>query len=117
MPWQTVTGPEPTPSGPSLTRGRRGSPLPSPLDAFDALYREFASNLGWTPRQVDTLEVWEAARLLGVPDDRPAIPAARLVTYEGDGDGGKPSSTLVAQMHAARLAAARGQQPPPDWTS
>jgi hypothetical protein len=54
-----------------------------------ALYKALAP-LGFTPRQVDELEMWECAVILGVEADS--------------------GSDLISQ----RLAAARGEAPPPD---
>lgn len=99
--------------------------MPEPLDEFDVIYRAFAENLGWHPRDVDRLEVWEAARLLGLPErssDLPAIPAARLVRFNEDAAGGGPSvlegggSSMGDDLQARRVLAAKGEAPPPDWT-
>lgn len=62
--------------------------LPDVLDWFGPLYRAFAIRFGWDPRQVDGLEVWEAAILLGYA----GVPAAvQQVQPTGVLDGYPPS--------------------------
>lgn len=57
--------------------------------------------------------MWEAARLLGVPDDRPAFPASRLVSFGDDSeDPQDQDASIAAKMQAEREAAAREGRPP-----
>lgn len=86
------------------------------------IYRAFAENLGWHPRDVDRLEVWEAARLLGRPGGTPAILRSIPSRINEDAAAGGPAvldgggSSMGDDLQARRVAAAKGAGPPPDWT-
>lgn len=71
------------------------------------------SALGWTPRQVDGLELWEAAMLL----DHPAVQRTESVTVDrtravqpGRDDG---PSDLIRR----RIEAAKAGMPPPSFAA
>lgn len=70
------------------------------MQMFADLYHSMAPH-GFTPRDVDGMEVWEAASVLGM--HRPAAASAT-----GSGQG----RDLVAERLA--FAAGRGPQPKPD---
>lgn len=96
--------------------------MPPVLRDFLDLYRHFAEYLQWTPRQVDRLEVAEAAALLGrSPWRQPAVAMARQVALAGDGrgggapSGGGPADSIGREAVAARVAAAKAGAPPPTW--
>lgn len=82
--------------------------------------------IGFHPREVDELEVWEAARMLGFrgddgPDDRPVIP--RSVPHYGWADNQQqapgprspqqPSPSIWSDVLAERVKAAKEGRPPP----
>lgn len=98
---------------------RRKFTLPEPLDEFDGLYRQCMRELHMHPRDVDRCEVWEIARLLGIPDSVPSVPVmipgkVEAVTGPSVKEGG--GSSMGDDMQAKRVAAARGERPTPDWT-
>lgn len=94
----------------------RRNPLPQPLGDFADLYRTFAEHLGWHPRDVDELEVWEAASLLGRPTGRPAVSMVRSVSFgKGAGGAGGTADSIGWDIAARRAAAAREGRPQPSW--
>jgi hypothetical protein len=67
------------------------------LSEVESLYRLFFEAKGWSPRQVDELEIWEAAVMLGIG--------------KRDSAGG---GTLTGRaLLAARVKAAAEGRPPP----
>jgi hypothetical protein len=94
--------------------------MPEPLDGFDVLYRHCMRELHMHPRDVDQCEVWEIARLLGLPDDLPASVPMVMIGAPQSASG--PSvrkgggSSMGDDLQAKRVAAARGEAAPPDWT-
>ena len=95
-------------------------PLPASLWEDDSVYRGLAV-LGWHPREVDDLEIWLIARLLGVGDDLdgPAVPMTRSVTLRTDDDSGepeRPADTLARMKAMATVDPDTGRLlVPDDW--
>jgi hypothetical protein len=89
---------------------------------FAVLYRRCAVHFGWTPVQVDAMEVWEVASALGEATadiEEWHTEYARLEREaEGDADSfGGPSPAVKyggADLLAQRIAASKGEAPPPE---
>lgn len=91
--WVSLTVPS-DPEGPSAgdspfhPAAQAKPPTPEwPVEVAEwgPIYRMFARHLTWPPRVVDTLEVWEAARMLGVGGGGAVVAASQWVSLEGDG--------------------------------
>ena len=88
------------------------------LQEFADLYRFFAAHLGFTPRQVDAMEVWEAAVLMGRdrPSERPAVLHTIPVSWgEGRPGSGGSADSMMADIAARRFAAVKAGAPQPTW--
>lgn len=80
--------------------------LPDTLGELAWVYQTLAAQLGWTPRQVDELEIWEAARLIGVPDGQPTVLMARMVSLPSV--DAEPTPDLTAGRNLSRTGAGGG---------
>lgn len=59
--------------------------------------------------------MWEAARLMGIPDDRPAFRATRLVSFGDDSEDPKEQAASIAAEMQAEVEAATQEGRPPRW--
>lgn len=76
---------------------------------FDAIYRQMGE-LGWSPGEVDVMELWQVARFLGVGGTPPTIRGARHIQLrEGAETETAGEINPTAWGDAAPLAAQLGQ--------
>ena len=88
---------------------------------FALLYRRCATNFGWTPTQVDEMELWEVAASLGEASHDLEEWNDEYARLEHEYENGSDSSGAPApavkwggDVLAQRVAHAKGEAPPPE---
>jgi len=102
-----------------------GEPPPTLLSGthfewFGLVYRKCAVHFGWTPKQVDEMEVWEVGSALGAAsadlEDWQEEKGRLIAEYEQESDlpGASPSRVKSGNdILAQRIAHSRGEGPKP----
>jgi hypothetical protein len=94
---------------PGSVEAARPAILPADLAHFDDLYRALG-RFGWSPGEVDAMEVWTAASFVGVPDRDPILRGSRSIHLSSDGEQ-KGTTTAGGQSY---VPPPRDQLPDPE---
>lgn len=77
-----------------------------------AVFYEALAAIGYLPSEVDQMEIWQAARLLGADDTAPTIVGSRGLTLKSDNDDNKPGPGGANMSKPLRSTLARAKMNP-----